>query len=726
MVAVDIDRAIALAQSYINSGSVRTPFFLAFNSKSDLVQLRNRLSVCQTVRLSAFCSTSDSTVDEDRLADAIAKANDKAIILLGIGEYCGLTNDDVIVDRLFDLIPVKAKVVVPLWSGHEKLEKICGADPRLWERRCVCLPQKDKHWRVRVYKEGLNSTPDASGFRALVRRLEDGCDGLVNATTSVALNPRWSVKIESAYDIYKANHPESVLRKSFCSDAQWKTLLDEGRDKSDSIDSIDQCVALFEGTTDNRYLQLVMASTERFSAWKHNLMTSILSVDASNAAFWDYYDERRKVIAGFDEEAIGEYVRETRRFTDPEKQLCYLTDMTPVERDEILKILGKSPSVPVNLRRVYPQLWDYMREFKFADGEFSGDLTSYFTEYKRQKIVNQIAPVFKGVVREVAAGRPQFLLPTRESVLENLYGANTCLFWVDALGCEWLGYIQASAERLGMKLRVTPTRAILPTITSVNRGFYDEWKGEKHQPVKALDKIKHGDFERGASACKDVPVHLSEELSVLSCVMKDVHAWLKKHLRGKVVLTSDHGATRLAVISDDCTIWEMPEKGKHGGRCCKVSEFDGNLPVCSTTSDDGAWHVLAGHDRFKGGRVGDVEVHGGATLEEMVVPVIEIESLDPSVSVELIERAYKVTYRDAEVCLRAFSPVKLNNAELEFRGKRYGIEFEGEGGHCSIRIPKPTAGEYVADVYEGDTKIGSVAFSVVSGGVTINKMDDFF
>lgn len=726
MVEVDLDRAIALARVYIDSDSVRTPFFVAFNAKLDLIQLKNRLSVCSIMRLSDFCGMGDSTLDEDRLVNAIVNATNKAVILLGVGEYCELIDDDSPIKRLFDILPIKAKVVVPLWNGHEELKKICGTDPRVWGRRCVCLPYVNKHWRVRVYAPGLISEPNARAFKAILRHLEDGCDGLVTATTSVRLNPTWTHKVDSAYDIYKVNHAESTLTKTFFSDQQWKSLLDDGRVKSNAIDGIDVCAALYEDGTENRYLQFVMTKTEHFGEWKHNLMATLLSFDSSDSEFWDFYEERKKVVASFDEESIAEYVRETWQFAEPEQQLHYLTDATPAERYEILRVLAKCTKVPDCLKQIYPALWEYLKEFKFAGGEFMDTLTSYFTAYKRQKIANHIEPVFAGIVREVAKDRPQFILPSRESILEKLDCGHAILFWVDALGCEWLGYIQSAAERMGMKLRVTPTRAILPTITSVNRGFYDEWENEKQMPIQSLDKIKHGDFAKDAFECKDVPSHLPKELDVLGRVMKDVCAWLRGHAGGKVVLTSDHGATRLAVISENCTIWEMPEKGKHGGRCCKVNEFDGDLPSCSTKSDDGAWHVLAGHDRFKGGRIGDVEVHGGATLEEMVVPVIELEMLDEAVRIELTERKYKITFRDPEILLRAFSTAKLNRVTLEFKGKRYSVVPDENDGHYVIRIPKQSAGEYTAEFYDGDTKIGKVTFSVVSGGVSIHNMEDFF
>ncbi|MBQ9497355.1 MAG: hypothetical protein IJR52_07260, partial [Selenomonadaceae bacterium] len=60
--------------------------------------------------------------------------------------------------------------------------------------------------------------------------------------------------------------------------------------------------------------------------------------------------------------------------------------------------------------------------------------------------------------------------------------------------------------------------------------------------------------------------------------------------------------------------------GEHGGRCCKVNALD-EKPNCAT-EENGYW-VLANYDRFSGGRIGSVEVHGGATLEEVLVPVIE-------------------------------------------------------------------------------------------------------
>ena len=259
-----------------------------------------------------------------------------------------------------------------------------------------------------------------------------------------------------------------------------------------------------------------------------------------------------------------------------------------------------------------------------SKSELDDILSSYFRDYKRQKVAGCIEDRFAEMVRDLAEDRPQFVLPSREDILESIGSANVVLCWVDALGCEFLGFIQAAAERFGLKIKVTPARAKLPSITSVNRGFFDDWQGMKMQPVGRIDKIKHGDFERANPEMpSNVAAELPHELAVLDETMRSIAATLRKNIGRKVVLTGDHGATRLAVLSGRETVWEMPEKGKHHGRCCRKSEFKGVLPPCVTESDDETWHVLAGYDRFKGGRMGDVEVHGGATIEEMVVPVVE-------------------------------------------------------------------------------------------------------
>ena len=169
----------------------------------------------------------------------------------------------------------------------------------------------------------------------------------------------------------------------------------------------------------------------------------------------------------------------------------------------------------------------------------------------------------------------------------------------------------------------------------------------------------------------------------------------------------------------------MPEKGKHGGRCCKKCEFQGKLPPFVTESDNAEWYALANYDRFKGGRAADVEVHGGASIEEIVVPVIEFSLMDNSIKVELLNPIIKTTRHDSTIMLRFFSRQSIENFVVEYQGKLYyGIV--AEEGKIEVKLPKPQAGEYKIKVFTGEKSLGMHKFTVSNSGVTIRRDSDFF
>lgn len=718
---------VKAALDYLNGNGTSTPFFVAFDASADLSLLVSSLSSCDTIRMSEFCHAPDALPDLDSLCDRLTHASGKAI-LLGVGEYAALSGDREVKRWLFGLTLHNFRLVVPVWNGHIFLDDESRNDPRVQGRRGVAFAKTDNHWSIRIFKEGLVKNPDATGFRALMRILEDGCNNALTAvTTVVPLNNIWCRRIDSAYEVFKERYPKSNVREEMFSEKQWSAFLNEDRIRDDSLPSADSLLRLLEdGTGDDQYLSFVISKTRQYSEWRSNLLCAILEISPDDELFPILYGARKKIISHFDNADMTDFIRESYRISDPSVRVCYMTDTTALEREEIMRIVVATEDVPDAVEMVYPLLWDYWRKFMLCGDAFSKDLTQYFQDYKRQKLLGRIEPSFMEIVRDLAEDRPQFALPTRESVLESIGTDNVALCWVDALGCEFLGFIQAVAERRGLKLKVTPARAKLPSITSVNRQFYDEWTGEKMPPFSRLDKIKHGDFVKFDDTDSNVATELPHELQVVEEAINAISARLRKKPGSKVVLASDHGATRLAVISHNETVWELPEKGKHSGRCCRKSEFDGILPPCSTDSEDEKWHILAGYDRFRGGRQGDVEVHGGATLEEMVVPVIEFELLGRNIHVKLAEEKFKVTFRDTEITLQFFCSATLTAPSVAIGESRYkATANDSEIGWYDARIPKPVAGDHVAIVYDGDTKIDEVRFSVISGGAQI-KNDDFF
>ena len=85
-----------------------------------------------------------------------------------------------------------------------------------------------------------------------------------------------------------------------------------------------------------------------------------------------------------------------------------------------------------------------------------------------------------------------------------------------------------------------------------------------------------------------------------------------------MLIASDHGASRLAVISPDVQVPSNNCEAKSSGRYC----FGEELPSANNivTEAEGEYAVIADYSRFTGSRAARVETHGGATLEEVIVP----------------------------------------------------------------------------------------------------------
>ena len=276
---------------------------------------------------------------------------------------------------------------------------------------------------------------------------------------------------------------------------------------------------------------------------------------------------------------------------------------------------------------------DYLTDYDFGDEA----ITNYFCRYKQIKLLNVDDEEFKAHVRSIALDRPYNKFETRAAILDRA-DRNAKLYWLDALGVEFLGYIKARAERSGLVVDIKIARAELPTLTSLNRSFYDDWSGEKFNKNSALDTLKHSPEAFGADGrCSD-PICIDNELNIIDKAMDEIKSDLVNRRAAKIILTSDHGASRLAVMFGRENKFKMSSVGEHGGRCCRTNELD-EKPDCAI-EENGYW-VSANYDRFAGGRLASIEVHGGATLEEILVPVIEISLQGASGAVKKTDAGFE-------------------------------------------------------------------------------------
>ena len=85
-----------------------------------------------------------------------------------------------------------------------------------------------------------------------------------------------------------------------------------------------------------------------------------------------------------------------------------------------------------------------------------------------------------------------------------------------------------------------------------------------------------------------------------------------------------------------------------------------------------------------------------------------------------------MSYKDKSITLVLFSPNQIANPAIEFNSERFtATRAAGNEQKFEVTMPVPKTGDYTANVYDGDTRIGSVSFSVKTSGIGVKK-DDFF
>ena len=126
-------------------------------------------------------------------------------------------------------------------------------------------------------------------------------------------------------------------------------------------------------------------------------------------------------------------------------------------------------------------------------------------------------------------------------------------------------------------------------------------------------------------------------------------------------------------------------------------------------------HSDSGSNSFKGGRKADVEVHGGATLEEITVPVIEITHNREEIEVYLMPinttdfhldtiPEITVSYRK-KASVKVFVSTNVQNITIRINRKIY-TPISMESNFYYFEMPDiKKAKTYIVDVYTDDNRI---------------------
>lgn len=361
------------------------------------------------------------------------------------------------------------------------------------------------------------------------------------------------------------------------------------------------------------YLHTVLSepdmNSETFSEF-YVTRTAIRLLKDKNAEL--FAGERKAAIKEIGERAnadIRQFISQAKE--KPLSQLSiWLNNDSVAEHEEFIRRFDESPKDAMS---AYPKLNAYLADYEYGTER----LTNYFKRYRGLKLRNFSDESFCQESFDI----PFSDFPSRDSELSNYAQDNkTALLVVDAMGAEYLPLIVSLSSSYSLKIE--KHYAVLshyPTSTEFNR---IECLCDKLPEIKALDTIVH------EGAAKHQTCEYYENIAkILDDVFPKIFDAIAQSMRrfDRVILTADHGASRLAVLAHECgfskTLNNPADEKPDDWRYIKTPQSK-PCPTEFIETLSGNYWVVRGYNRLpkQGGK--QYELHGGYTPEECLVPFV--------------------------------------------------------------------------------------------------------
>ena len=702
------------------------------------------------------CTSANELPDLDEIPSQVA--GDACYVLIGYSQASMLRGVDYLKQQLSVLLqlPVRGHTVILLDHCEMQLKECFSLHPDIQKRVLLVEGETSILPKIRLADNaetciGFQPLPNT---KQLLAYLENLTDEHLQNNSEISVVTQFSPRLfkkaaysvsacDGIYEGLKKKYPEiaASTEKVFGCDDQWKylaglltqydtlssvvdfvfgtsvnlpALLGKVVDEADDDKIWLHWLAMkVLGAKENKYLSLVLKKSNSAAEFEEHIYIDLLKFNHIDEDFKQVYTERKQLMEALPENLtlLDQYCSKAE--IHQKNTVYYLTNLSEKEELLFMQCLSKYDYSIDELRQItamtFPALNIYLNKFAFnvtnmkvpeADSALREIFTDYFERYKFQKVTNRIDPAFMERVEEIAIERPYNKIPARSTVISNLDKSNSQLYFFDALGVEYLAYIQKRCEHYRMIPEIYTVCCTLPSITSENKEFLKYFPNGPFD-IKELDELKHHSQVIDYEQCKE-PVHLLRELEIIDTELRKIQSRLKQGHFEKAIVVSDHGASRLAVIHEqENDQLELEEKGIHSGRCCPSKE-NPDIPYASYWN---GFAVLANYDRFKGGRKANVEVHGGASLEEVVVPILVLTKKPTEIDICFVDPVITLKGRE-EAVITVFANIPLHEPKLVVNGKVYQGEFSGDSKHAKFTMPElKRTKDWTADFYDGDKKL---------------------
>lgn len=722
-----------------------TRFILVYgrNAWEDLVPKLTR-EVGEVVCLSNFCSGPDVLPDMRRVLTYLKASKEQLVLLVPMAECLRLTSSFGDTIRALAEWPASVggmqRLYVPLLAAEEfllgELKKVHRFQDDLLPSILGLAGEGSVEITIAPFLAKGVEPLVIEGIRDYLRRWETG--GLRTAWMVSELAPHLSRQY-AASDFTLRIYPSSFeyVRRLFANDQlseswgtrenwDWLTReICEGESLDQAAGRIlnvggyraEQLFALWHKLDENRqwlvwlwsklrakpgtYLREALTASHGLVDFGHNAAMTGFSSPRSQA----FSRERKELLQCLGVNPMPqEFWSRYEELTEPVDQLALLTDFSEAERQELVRCVGRLlSSYPrelwwEHLEVAFPKLAWYLQPASTGD-EFAD---AYFRIYNGCRVRDSADQELTVQVDRWAEGQLLWYYRTRSDSLAEQRAQGSPVLWVDAMGAEWTGLLTHLLAHSGdVECEVRAVRANLPSVTEVNK----EWDAGE-DVMRGLDEIAHHyDYRFPQSYLKAV--------EVIEAVAHRVLGLLAQHQT--VVITADHGLSRFAATSDAKVKAPNGAKVEPRGRYAAVEDH-GSHSSGIWTAEGGAVYLLT-HHRFIGGGHSRGEVHGGASPEECVVPVVVARksAAEGPLKLVLLTQNVKLNARGGGV-LRVRFDRNPRSVELRMGGR----SFPGEptsGLEWKFPLADLRTGDYVGKLYSSARPVGEVAFQAERGMV---------
>ncbi|MDI9412815.1 MAG: BREX-4 system phosphatase PglZ [Bacillota bacterium] len=700
--------------------------------------------VDRVVRLSELCSGSDVLPDLNCLLRYLSEelTGCHSVMVVPLAECIRLDPECSEVIRLLAEFPTGKlnRIYVPLLAAEEfffeEMNRVfrfkAGELPDLWG----ITGKGDAEIIVAPFSTEAAEQQIAKGIKEYLKLWENDSVSKIWLVTSLAPSlPTKQVRSEcrvrlysSSYDFLKKHISLDELCEEWGSADQWEWLA-LNVNENDNLDSIAGRLLNF---TDYDAEQVFVFwsefdHNERWLAWLWSKMRcepdTYLYHVLKNCDCIDHF-EKHAVMTIFDISRSITMVKERKellknlgikhmdaefwaRFNElgnPLDRVAVLTDHSVEEKEHFVlsvgELLGSDTSNQwwVYVESSFPALAWYLHP-TIIDDEFA---SKYFVLYNRCRLKDKTSENLEQALKQWADKQLLWEYPTRSDLLAEHRKKGAKIFWVDAMGVEWLGLLIHLLTNGGqVECTVRIARGNLPTTTEANK----EWE-EGEDVERGLDDIAHHYSYKH-------PQSFLKAIEVVQSIAYKALALLSKY--STVVITSDHGLSRFVVNSKEKI--ELPEQAvadPHGRYAMlgqkNIDYENGNQWIM----DDGN-AILMTHSRFKGGVSNIGEIHGGATPEEYLVPVIVARkaSADVKLQFDVISPSVKVNYKgEGDLIIR--SNLKVDDLGL-YVGSFLVKGQSNDGFNWSFTLRHLNSAKYKGKLYSYNRMVGEISFEVIKG-----------